>query len=61
MKIGMQQKFGDVDMDELRMILDGVKQELRQKVQLCFDRLDKLFKKGKIKDVEQRHKFVAHL
>jgi len=29
MKIGMQQKFGDVDMDDLRMKLDGVKQELR--------------------------------
>ncbi len=48
-------------MDELRMKLDGIKHELRQKVQLCFDRLDKLFKKGKIKDVEQRRKFLTHL
>jgi len=61
MKREMQQKFGDVDMDELRMKLDGVKHELRQKVQLCFDQLDKLFKKRKIKDVEQRRKFLAHL
>jgi hypothetical protein len=61
MKVRMQQTFGDVDMDELRMELDGVKHELRQKVQLYFDRLDKLFKKRKIKDVEQRCKFLAHL
>ncbi len=57
----MQQKFGDVDMDELRMKLDGVKHEFKQKVQLCFDQLDKLFKRGKIKNVEQKWKFLAHL
>jgi hypothetical protein len=27
MKIGMQQKFGDVDMDEIRMKMDVMKQE----------------------------------
>ncbi len=48
-------------MDDLRMKLDGVKQELKQQVQLYFDRLDDLFRKGKIKDVEQRRKFLAHL
>jgi len=61
MKIGMQQKFGDVDMDDLRMKLDGVKQEFKQWVQLYFDRLDKLFSKRKIKYVEQRRRFLAHL
>jgi hypothetical protein len=61
MKIGMQQKIGDVDMDDLRMKLNGVKQKLRYQVQLYFERLDDLFRKGKIKDVEQRHKFLAHL
>ncbi len=30
MKIGMQQKFGDVDLDEIRMKMDIVKQELKQ-------------------------------
>jgi hypothetical protein len=29
MKTRMQQKFGDVNMDDLRMKLDGVKQELK--------------------------------
>lgn len=29
MKTRIQQKFGDFDMDELRMRLDGIKQELK--------------------------------
>jgi hypothetical protein len=29
MKIGMQQKFGDVDLDEIKMKMDIVKQEPR--------------------------------
>jgi hypothetical protein len=52
MKTNMQHKFGDVDLNELRMIIDFVKQEFRQRVQLYFDRLDKLLKKKKIKDDE---------
>jgi hypothetical protein len=31
MKIGMQQKFGDVDLDEIRMKMDIVKHEPRQR------------------------------
>jgi hypothetical protein len=50
MKTNMQQKFGDVDLDELKVKIDFVKQKLWQRVQLCFDRLDKLFIKGKVKD-----------
>ncbi len=43
------------------MKLDRVKQEPRQWVQPYFDRLDKLFRKGKIKDDEQRCIFIARL
>ncbi len=46
----MQQKFGNVDLDELK--IDVVKQEPHQRVQTYFDPLDKLFRKGKVKDVE---------
>jgi hypothetical protein len=37
MKIGMQQKFGEVDLYELRMKMDEVKQDSRKRVQLYFD------------------------
>jgi hypothetical protein len=39
-------------MDDLKMKFNGVKQELRQLVQLYFDWLEKFSKKSKIKDVE---------
>ncbi len=61
MKIGMQQLFGDVDLYELKMKMDEVKQESPKRVQLYFDWLDKPFKKGKIKDGEQKQRFLAHL
>jgi hypothetical protein len=61
MKTNMQQKFGDVDLDELRMQIYFVQQDFRQRIQLYFDRLNKLFRKGKIKDDEQRRCFLAHL
>jgi hypothetical protein len=37
MKIGMQQLFGDVDLYELKMKMDEVKQESPKRVQLYFD------------------------
>jgi hypothetical protein len=40
------QKYGDVNADDIRMKLDAIKQELRERVQKCFERLDKLFQKG---------------
>lgn len=61
MKTNMQHRFGDANLDELRMKIDFVTQELRQRVQLYFDRLDKLFKKRKINDDEQRRCFLVHL
>jgi hypothetical protein len=57
--LGCNKIFGDVDLDELK--IDVVKQEPRQRVQMYFDCLDKLFRKGKIKDVEHKCRFLAHL
>jgi hypothetical protein len=61
MKTNMHRKFGVVDLDELRVKMDPVKQEPMQQVQLYFDKLDKLFRRGKIKDDEQKRHFLAHL
>jgi hypothetical protein len=55
------QKYGDVDADDIRMKLDGIKQEPKERVQRYFGRLDKLFQKGRITDVEQRRRFLARL
>jgi hypothetical protein len=54
------QKYGDVDADDVRMKLDAVKQEPKEKVQKYFERLDKLFQRGRIQDAEQR-RFLARL
>ncbi len=37
------QKYGDVDVDDIRMKLDAIKQEPKEKVQKYFEGLDKLF------------------
>jgi hypothetical protein len=55
------QKYGNVDADDIRMKMDAVKQEPRERVQKYFERLDKLFRKGQIQDVEQRRRFLARL
>jgi hypothetical protein len=57
----MIQKYGNVDADDIRMKLDVVKQEPKERVQKYFERLDKLFQKGRILDVEQRRRFLAKL
>ncbi len=43
-----------MDTDDIRMKLDVIKQEPKERVQRYFERLDKLFQRGKIPDVEQR-------
>jgi hypothetical protein len=43
------------------MKMDVVKQEPKERVQKYFERLDKLFRKGQIQDVEQRKRFLAKL
>jgi hypothetical protein len=55
------QKYGDVDADDIRMKLDAIKQEPKERVQKYFERLDKLFQRGRIQDVEQRKRFLARL
>jgi hypothetical protein len=57
----MVQKFGNIDADDIRMRMDAIKQEPRERVQKYFERLDKLFRKGKVPDVEQRRRFLARL
>jgi hypothetical protein len=57
----MIQKYGNVDTDDVRMTLDAIKQEPRERVQKYFERLDKLFRKGTILDVEQKRRFLARL
>jgi hypothetical protein len=55
------QKYGNIDTDDIRMRMDTIKQEPKERVQKYFERLDKLFRKGKIQDVEQRRRFLAKL
>jgi hypothetical protein len=55
------QKYGNVDADDIRMKLDAVKQEPRERVRKYFEHLDKLCQKGKVQDVEQRRRFLARL
>jgi hypothetical protein len=55
------QKYGDMDVDDIRMKLDAIKQEPKERVQKYFERLDKLFQKGRIQDAKQRRRFLARL
>jgi len=55
------QKYGNVDADDIRMRLDAIKQEPKERVQKYFERLDKLFQKGRIPDTEQRRQFLGRL
>jgi predicted aspartyl protease len=55
------QKYGNVDVDDIQMKLDAIKQEPKERVQKYFERLDKLFQKGRIQDAEQRKRFLARL
>jgi len=55
------QKYGRVDDDDIRMKLDAIKQKPKERVQKYFERLDKLFQRGKIPDAKQRKRFLAKL
>ncbi len=46
------QKYGNVDSDDIRMRLNVIKQEPKERVQKYYERLDKLFQRGKIPDAE---------
>jgi uncharacterized protein YutE (UPF0331/DUF86 family) len=54
-------KYGDVDADDIRMKLDAIKQEPKERVQKYFERLDQLLQRGRIPDDEQRRRFLARL
>ncbi len=41
-------KYGDVDANDIRMKLDVIKQEPKEKIQKYFEHLDKLLQRGKI-------------
>jgi len=55
------QKYGSVDADDIRVKLDAIKQEPRERVQKYFERLDRLFQRSRILDTEQRWRFLARL
>ncbi len=55
------QKYGDVDVDDIKMKLDAIKQEPKERVQKYFECLNKLFQRGRIQDAEQRRRFLARL
>jgi len=61
LRVLIVQKYGRVDDDDIRMKLDAIKQEPKERVQKYFERLNKLFQKGKIPDAEQRRRFLAKL
>jgi hypothetical protein len=43
------------------MKLDAIKQKPKERVQKYFERLNKLFQKGRIQDAEQKRRFLARL
>jgi len=53
------QKYRNVDADDIRMRLDAIKQEPKERVQKYFERLDKLFQRGRILDAEQKRRFLG--
>ncbi len=59
--ITIAEKFGDVDVDEIHVKLDAIKQEPKEWVENYFERLDKLFQRGRIGDAKQRRKFIVRL
>jgi hypothetical protein len=54
-------KYGVYDGEELRVKMDAIRHELKQWVQLYYDRFECLFVKGKIIDAKRRKWFLAHL
>ncbi len=55
------QKYGGIDANDIRVKMDAVNQEPKERVQRYFERLDKLFQKGQIQDAKQRRRFLARL
>ncbi len=53
-------KYVTIDKEEVKVKLDMIKQEPKQRVQTHYDQMDKLFAKGKLEDAEQRS-FLSYL
>jgi hypothetical protein len=51
------QKYGDVDAHDIRMKLDAIKQEPKERVQKYFERFDTLFQRGRIQDADKEEDF----
>ncbi len=61
MEVAMLLKYGTIDKEEVKAKLDLIKQEPKQKVHAYYDKLEKLFARGKLEDGEQRKKFLSQL
>ncbi len=61
LRTAIVQKFGDVDANEICVKFDAIKQEPKERVEKYFERLDKFFQKGNIRNVEQKRRFLAQL
>jgi len=55
------QKYENVDAVDIQVKLDAIKQEPRERVQKYFERLDRLFQRGRIPNTEQRRRFLTRL
>ncbi len=51
------EKYGNIDVDTIRIKLDAIKQEPKEKVQKYYERLDKVFQQSQIQDAKYHHKF----
>jgi hypothetical protein len=49
---------GTMDKEKISIKLDSFKQEPKQWVQAYYDRMEKLFVRGKLEDVGQRRRLV---
>ncbi len=50
-----------MDKEEIKTKLDSFKQEPKQWVQVYYDRMEKLFVRGKLEDVGQKKRFMFRL
>jgi hypothetical protein len=44
----IEQNYGNVDVDDIRIKMDAIKQEPKERVQKYYEKLDKLFQRGQI-------------
>ncbi len=55
------QKYGNVDVDDIQIKLDAIKQEPKERVKKYYERLNKLFQWGQIQDAKHPRRFLARL